>query len=130
MFQITETTHHGDEYKVVRRAGVTVRAALDAVLSDSPYNQNMAEVHRDRVSKGLVHKDNPVMEHGWASYTAEFRLNLEDSRVAYDKDGQEHHGLVMFDNPSTDPGCVVVRNATTGMYDTVKDTDIIRYADR
>lgn len=130
MFQITETTHHGDEYKVVRRAGVTVRAALDAVLSDSPYNQNMAEVHRVRVSKGLVHKGNPVMDHGWASYTAEFRLNLEDSRVAYDKDGREHHGLVMFDNPSTDPGCVVVRNSTTGMHDTVKDTDIIRYADR
>lgn len=130
MFQITETTHHGDLHKVVRRAGVTMRAALDAVLSDSPYNQNMAETHRVRVSEGLVNRGIPTMGHGWATYEAEFRLNLEDSRVAYDKDGQEHYGLVMIDDPRMVPDCVVVRNNITGMHDTVKDTDIIRYMDR
>ena len=130
MFQITETTHQGDFHKVVRRAGVTMRAALDAVLSDSAYNGGMGAADRDRVSKGLVHKGDPVMYHGWATYTVEFRLNLEDSPVTYMKYGQEYTGLVMIDSPRTAPDGAVVRNDITKMHDTIKHTDIIRYADR
>lgn len=129
MFQITETTEHGDFHKVVIRAGVTMRAALESVLTESPYNSGMTCEHRTRISRGLVSREPVTLHQGWASYTSEFRVSLEDvylSYLAYDARQRvwaPSFGIVVEDRSDT----LVVRHPASAAEKVIDTSRVIRF---
>lgn len=123
MFQITETTCQGDFHKVVTRAGRTMRKALDALLTESPYNGSMNEAQRSRISQELVDKGEPLVHHGWASYTAEYRGNLEDTHISYTHKATPEFGIVVEDQGDE----LVVRHPASAAQQTIDASSVVRY---
>lgn len=123
MYQITEITNQGDFFASVVRTGMTMRQALDNVLTESPYNGSMSEEHRVRIAQGLVTKEPTLMSHGWATYTAQYRHNLEDSHVSYLHRGTPEFGIVVQDDGDT----LVVRHPASAAQQEIKATSIVRY---